>query len=132
MEIEEEDFERPASVSSISKVLEKVKVDSTPTAEKELDFAANGMVASPADLHSPAQSSGPSSPSQRRRTGSRGETGRADNFKEYLLGSERISSPISMGEETDEDDEEASGLEIHGLGIRDEPRTPTQTGFGIE
>lgn len=38
MQIEEEDFERPMSVGSFSKLLEKVKVDSTPTAEKELDF----------------------------------------------------------------------------------------------
>lgn len=40
MEIEEEDFERPVSVGSLSKLIEKVKVDSTPTAEKELDFGS--------------------------------------------------------------------------------------------
>ncbi|KAG9867432.1 hypothetical protein KCV02_g23886, partial [Aureobasidium melanogenum] len=38
MEIEEEAFERATSVGTLSQLIEKVKLDSTPTAEKELDF----------------------------------------------------------------------------------------------
>lgn len=38
MNIEEEDFERPVSVGDFSKLIEKVRIDSTPTAERELDF----------------------------------------------------------------------------------------------
>ncbi|KAL1302512.1 hypothetical protein AAFC00_002899 [Neodothiora populina] len=44
MEIKEEVFERPISVGSLSKIIERVKIDSTPTAEKELDF---GFVPTP-------------------------------------------------------------------------------------
>lgn len=40
MEIDEEEFERPDSgAGSLSGMLEKVKLDSTPTAEKELDMS---------------------------------------------------------------------------------------------
>lgn len=114
MEIMEEDFERPASIGDLSKVLEKVKIDSTPTAEKELDF---GPVFSPdfSSVGSPEfldEEVGLGSPSMR--GGLRG-----GGMEEAHI--DDVVSPV---------DEEGEVLEL-GLGIRgnDEPRTPTQARF---
>ncbi|KAL9090141.1 MAG: hypothetical protein Q9165_005421 [Trypethelium subeluteriae] len=38
LDIPEEDFERPSSVASLGKLLEEVKIDTTPTMEKDLDL----------------------------------------------------------------------------------------------
>jgi hypothetical protein len=38
MDVDEEDFERPDTASSLGKILEKVKIESTPTAEKDVQL----------------------------------------------------------------------------------------------
>lgn len=38
MDVDEEDFERPDTASSLGKIIERVKIESTPTAEKELQL----------------------------------------------------------------------------------------------
>jgi hypothetical protein len=38
MDVDEEDFERPDTASSLGKILEKVKIESTPTAEKDIQL----------------------------------------------------------------------------------------------
>lgn len=108
MEIEEEDFERPASVSSLVKVLEKVKYDSTPTAEKELNFnaaAGDSLVAA------------------------EGLEGLEDEdpdvrFKHFLLESGTCSP-----EEMRSPDEMERSLEIAFPTRGEDPGTPTQQGF---
>jgi len=42
MEVDDEEFERPDTAASLSKIVEKVKLESTPTAEKDLQL---GVVA---------------------------------------------------------------------------------------
>ena len=49
MEIEDEKFERPGSVGSIGKMLEQVKIDTTPKAD--LDTGRVGYFDSPQDEH---------------------------------------------------------------------------------
>lgn len=40
MDVDEEDFERPDTAASLGKIIEKVKIESTPTAEKDLQLGA--------------------------------------------------------------------------------------------
>ncbi|KAI9714779.1 MAG: hypothetical protein M1820_000068 [Bogoriella megaspora] len=58
LDIPEEDFERPSSVGSIGKLLEKVQADSTPTIEEELDI---GVIAAlrAAEMENDADTSDP-------------------------------------------------------------------------
>ncbi|PSK55651.1 hypothetical protein B9Z65_4529 [Elsinoe australis] len=183
MEIVEEDFERPDSVGSLGQVLERVKNEATPTAERRhLDFDTLGGAESDADSH--AGSHAGSQPSSNRgslngdmpgiRTttlsmdeliaqasrieGLGGGAGEAasptiaaaaalsvalgNGYADSELGSP-VSPTSSRGgwgrvqeeEEEEEEDGEVGGLEIHGLGIRDEGavggRTPTREAFGL-
>ncbi|OAL50916.1 leucine rich repeat protein-like protein [Pyrenochaeta sp. DS3sAY3a] len=40
MDVDEEDFERPDTATSLAKIIEKVKIESTPTTEKDLQLGA--------------------------------------------------------------------------------------------
>jgi len=137
MEIEEEDFERPSS-DSLSKVLEKVKIESTPTAEKELDFgtmhnllrssdAAEGRNSSVSEASVVRSPEAPSLPLPV--SGAVGES-----FKDFLLSSTSESPELDEGSNVDDEEGDESpadgdgGLEIHGLGIK----TPTRTAFARE
>jgi hypothetical protein len=46
MDVDEEDFERPDTASSLGKILERVRIESTPTTEKDLQL---GMPTPPSD-----------------------------------------------------------------------------------
>lgn len=41
MDVDEEDFERPDTATSLGKIIEKVKIESTPTVEKDLQLGAS-------------------------------------------------------------------------------------------
>ncbi|KAH8733218.1 leucine rich repeat protein-like protein [Phaeosphaeriaceae sp. PMI808] len=41
MDVDEEDFERPDTASSLAKIIERVKIESTPTTEKDLQLGAS-------------------------------------------------------------------------------------------
>ena len=116
MEIEEEKFERPTSVGSIGKMLEQVKYDTTPKAEKEQYFD------SPLD----GASDLPHSPLQRSATM---ETDKHSvSFKHFILesgphtpGGSSLDLPTSLGQFSISDTDLERAF--------DEPRTPTQKAF---
>lgn len=131
MDIMEEDFERPSTGSAplgLSEVLEKVKIDSTPTAEKELDFSAG--ITQDVDEED-------ITPSKKNSNGIGTSNGKAPlhidigagepiAFERFLGdGEDEVTSPSDLVRSPDD---ENGGLEL-GLGIRDEPRTPTQSRF---
>lgn len=107
MEIQEEEFERPASVGSLSKVLERVKYDSTPRAEKELDFGPDFN--DDPDIGSLIH----------------GDNDNTASFEKFLLDS-GSSSPT---ETRSPDEMRSPDLEMAFSQRGDEPETPTQKGF---
>nr|POE65226.1 isoform 2 of capping protein, arp2/3 and myosin-i linker protein 2 [Quercus suber] len=108
MTIEDEKFERPSSVASISKMLEQVKYDTTPRVEKAMYFDS---------LTSSAENAAPLP-----------ETDKTTSFKSFLLG----STPT-----TPELDDENVTAEMRQLSFDsplvadDGPSTPTQSRFRI-
>lgn len=146
LNVQDEDFERPSSVGSLTGVLEKVKIDSTPTVERrDLDFPSMSAPASPTHRRNHSAVSNIDSLDERL-TRALGPTPsmelRLDTGGSLYNGQiESPSSPASPAwevEDQDEDEEGAAkspvddeGLEIHGLGIRDELRTPTKDAFGL-
>lgn len=109
MEIEDEKFERPESAGSIGKVLEQVKYDTTPRAEKELYFD------SPQEQDSPADAREFGSPVDRKR---------AMSFKQFILESGPTTPDLEDG------DGRMKQLKIDtNFGQMEEPRTPTQKAF---
>ncbi|KAF2151125.1 RNI-like protein [Myriangium duriaei CBS 260.36] len=124
--VQDEDFERPASVGSLGAVLEKVKIDSTPTAERQgMDFTGHGRNRSVASLDERLQRA-------------LQPLGALDLRLDTGVFADGAASPMSPASPTwDGEDEETKspvddeGLEIHGLGIRDEMRTPTKDAFGL-
>ena len=139
MEIEEEDFERPMSVGSLAKLIEKVKYDSTPTAEKDLDF---GLHLSTANVSSVSVTT----PEPPQLELSHLHDPSTTSFQQFVLegnGSEG-SSPEEENRSPDEGLEMGGGGGVrgnngvrtthHGLGLEiyqgtGEQRTPTQQGF---
>ena len=118
MEVEDEKFERPESVGSIGKMLEQVKIDRTPRAEKK------GYFNSPPTVQEP-----PADPSFALQT-----TTPWDDEKHWLS-----VSQSALGGSTDDrtSDSETSSLESGTQQLRIEtkldrfegPRTPTQKAF---
>jgi len=144
MEISEEEFERPESVSTLGKVLEKVRADTTPTVEKEIDFLnlpGLSISGDDDDLRSvtrqqaleqaqPGQHRGPD-PSLT--TDEREVLMSHDRFflerDQYGNELQRSESPGPFADPVSPMEcDPADGLEM-GLGIREGPRTPTQQTF---
>ena len=127
MHIEEEDFERPESVGSLSKLIEKVKFDSTPTAEKELDFGMTGSLSTEDGVCSVATPEPPQLELPHL------EDDVPMSFQHFLFTSNDGNSP----DENQSPDEvlELSMSKVklaHGLGLEydfEQQRTPTQQGF---
>jgi len=143
MEIREEDFERPESVSSLGKVLERVKADTTPTAEKEIDFLnlpGLSLAASEGDSRPVTRQAAPPD----KRPGLRGGADLSIKTDEHdlMTGHDRFyldedqypamqptESPGPYFEPVSPiEDDGTGGLEM-GLGIREGPGTPTQQTF---
>ncbi|KAF2226671.1 leucine rich repeat protein-like protein [Elsinoe ampelina] len=176
MEIQEENFERPDSVGSLGQVLERVKMEQTPTAERKMDFdSASSTGGAEADRYGSISSSSIDSRSRTSSTTGEGITRTTLSMDELIAQASRIeglgmgangsstsptvaaaaalsvalgnypsntSTPVSptsnssvlWGKVDEEDEEDGEGLEIHGLGIRDEGldgRTPTRAAFGV-
>ena len=174
MQIEEEDFERPTDgvgvggAEELEQVLEKVRHESTPTAEKELDFGMGGASAGVGSRGGTAGQANGQNQGQGQAAQSVSATDlersqlppmpypRQDvkeSFKEFLLATSKTGSAGANGsdgegmtspEEDDDEEEggeddvdgdgdaaEADALAIHGLGIRDDMRTPTRATFSL-
>ncbi|RMZ16298.1 hypothetical protein D0860_01112 [Hortaea werneckii] len=110
MEIEDEGAERPDSVGSLGKVLEQVKYDTTPRAEKPLYFEPQDIEAA----HAPHDSAGPLDEKQ------------SMSFKQFILD----SGPPSPATEDDDDDDhiQMKKLRVHSV-PPSEPGTPRQSGI---
>ncbi|GAB7347841.1 hypothetical protein MBLNU459_g5375t1 [Dothideomycetes sp. NU459] len=146
MEIEEEEFERPSSIGSLSKLIEKVKLESTPTVERDLDFGAGAGAGAPIIRYpEPPRSRSSTANSSSSRVSpippqidmprfDENETS-TGSFKHFLLGSENNSPEETRSRSSGEEDMSSPVLEMHpvglGLGISgDSPaRTPTQRTF---
>ncbi|KAG9514631.1 leucine rich repeat protein, partial [Aureobasidium melanogenum] len=153
MEIEEEAFERATSVGTLSQLIEKVKLDSTPTAEKELDFGDGydlsevSVVGSEDGMQPQAGLRLSLPPRLQLRHDVEEDEQPSVSFKQFLLGHHDISSPegtvdgvSSSGAATEGEDSELSSpvLEmgkpalkgLAGLGINQgDLKTPTQKSF---
>lgn len=115
MQIEDEAYERPSSVGSMTKMLERVKNDTTPRNEKPLYFDD-----SPQNLHAPAGAFA-ETPARLAVPESKGMS-----FKQFILESEP-GTP-----DTDEMTASMKQLRVEtSLDHMDEPRTPTQAGFTV-
>lgn len=114
MEVEDEKFERPGSVGSIGKMLEQVKYDTTPKAERPAYF----------------ESATPDMPGQTTSAGDENEKSQERhslNFKQFILDSDTSDSD-DWGEDVEENVRQLR-LDREGL---EEPRTPTQQAFRAE
>ena len=113
MEVEDEKFERPQSVGSIGKVLEHVKSETTPRAEKDEYFQDSG---SPPPLPVASKTI-----MQEKQAGGLSLT-------QFILGGETegTESPESLGEVEGRTRELRLDSTMEGL---EEPKTPTQAGF---
>ncbi|KAI4723565.1 leucine rich repeat protein [Aureobasidium sp. EXF-10727] len=153
MEIEEEAFERATSVGTLSQLIEKVKLDSTPTAEKELDFGDEyrlpelSLVGSQDGLQPPEGLKLSLPPRLQLRHDVEEDEQQSFSFKQFLLGRQDMSSPEDMvdgvsssGAATEGEDSElpspvlemgGPGLKgLAGLGINQgDLKTPTQKSF---
>lgn len=108
MEVEDEKFERPQSVSSIAKVLEAVKMDTTPRAEKDVYFEtpdASTLPPPPAIVH---------------------EKGGGVSFKHFILEGSGPGTPDSFTEVEARARQLRLDSTLEGL---EEPKTPTQGFF---
>ena len=109
MTVEDEKFERPESVGSLGKVLEQVKFDTTPRAEKELYFDQPQEATPPHDAH---DSAGPLDEKQ------------AMSFKHFIL-----DSGPATPESIDGDNHlKQLRLDTHPENL-EEPSTPTRHNF---
>ncbi|CAK4017834.1 Hypothetical predicted protein [Lecanosticta acicola] len=113
MEIEEEKFERPSSVGSIGKMLEQVKYDTTPKAEKAQYFDSPLDAPPPPDL--------PNCSLQRSTTLENGDK-HSVGFKHFIL----ESGPQTQDLATALSQYTTSDTSVDAF---DEPRTPTQKAF---
>jgi hypothetical protein len=119
LQVEDEKFERPDSVGSIGKVLQQVKHDTTPRAEKPLYFdqneVAHGEMTEKDPAADPHDSAGPLDEKQQM------------SFKQFLLG----SGPTTPDYESEGDMEaKMKRLKLDtNLDGLEEPRTPTQKAF---
>ncbi|PNS18614.1 hypothetical protein CAC42_5153 [Sphaceloma murrayae] len=158
MEISEEEFERPDSVGSLGQVIERVKSEATPTAERQLHFPTETTDAG-AEVLMTAGGRGDEVTNTTfsmdeliaqaaRIEGLGGEEGSpsvaAAAALSVALGAgygtdSELGSPVSEASrgwatvEEEDEEEEGGGLEIHGLGIREDldGRTPTREAFGV-
>lgn len=143
MEIEEEEFERPSSVGSLSKLIERVRLESTPTAEKELDFGSHATLEPPRSNISNGSTTSIVSPVPPQLEIPRFDDDDEDEsktpgragFNRFLLGSGG-SSPEESRSRSSTEDRTSPVLEMQmhpgfGLGISGETsvRTPTQQKF---
>ncbi|CAD0090461.1 unnamed protein product [Aureobasidium vineae] len=153
MEIEEEAFERATSVGTLSQLIEKVKLDSTPTAEKELDFGDEyrlpelSLVGSQDGMQPQEGLKLSLPPRLQLRHDVEEDEQSSFSFKQFLLGRQDMSSPEEMvdgvsssGAATEGEDSElpspvlemgGPGLKgLAGLGINQRDlKTPTQKSF---
>jgi len=154
MEIEEEAFERTTSVGTLSQLIEKVRLDSTPTVEKEIDFGEGGYALpelSVVDNESDTQAQEGLRLSLPPRLQLRHDVEEDEqpsvSFKQFLLGRHDMSSPEDMvdgvsssGAATEGEDSELPSPELEmggpapkglaGLGINQgDLKTPTQKSF---
>lgn len=118
MEIEDEKFERPGSVGSIGKMLEQVKYDTTPKAERDAYFD------SPMDA--------PEQQSQMTMPGSENEKPQERSnvsYKQFIL-----ESDLADPDELDWNEEVEENLRQLRLDadLQEEPRTPTQKAFCVD
>lgn len=116
MEVEDEKFERPQSVSSIGKVLEHVKSETTPRAEKEEYFQGDG-VAPPMPVGAKTLAPPPT-------------IGGQVTFKQFLLGGEGEDLGPETPDSFMEVEARARGLKLDPMDA-EEPKTPTQAGFNV-
>ncbi|THX10744.1 leucine rich repeat protein [Aureobasidium pullulans] len=153
MEIEEEAFERTTNVGTLSQLIEKVKLDSTPTAEKELDFG-NGyglpepnVVEEEDDMQQREGLRLSLPPRLQLRHDVEEDEQPSVSFKQFLLGHHEMSSPEDMVDgvssssaATEGEDSELPSpvLEMGGPGVKGlaglginqgDLKTPTQKSF---
>jgi hypothetical protein len=154
MEIEEEAFERATSVGNLAQLIEKVRLDSTPTVEKEIDFGDVGyalpeltLVGSEGDMRSQDGLRLSLPPRLQLRHDVEEDEQPSVSFKQFLLGRHELSSPEDMvdgvsssGAATEGEDSELPSPELEmsgpglkglaGLGINQgDLKTPTQKSF---
>ncbi|KAK5134813.1 hypothetical protein LTR08_006045 [Meristemomyces frigidus] len=107
MEVEDEQFERPGSVGSIGKMLEQVKYDTTPRAEKDLYFdSPQEAVGSAHDSAEPLNDR------------------QAISFKQFILDSEPTTPDFVV-----DDRMKQLRLNTTNPDQPEDPGTPTQEGF---
>lgn len=114
MEVEDEKFERPGSVGSIGKMLEQVKYDTTPKAERPEYF--DDSTDAP-EMPSQATASGATEKPQERH---------GISFKHFLL--EADSPDMDQGEWGEGVEENVRQMRRDN-DVLEEPRTPTQSAF---
>jgi len=114
MEVEDEKFERPASVGSIGKMLEQVKYDTTPKAERP-EYFDEPMDAS--EMPSTAGSAR-DKPQERQNI----------SFKHFILDTD--ASDLDEGEWGEDVEENVRRLHRNAE-FPEEPRTPTQKAFRV-
>ncbi|KAF2720589.1 hypothetical protein K431DRAFT_226152 [Polychaeton citri CBS 116435] len=124
----EDEVDRPDSVGSISKMLQQVKYDTTPRAEKPLYFDSATLDAGGTGCStsgSDADSDPPTTPEERRPSLLK-EKGSAISFKQFLIGSDSKS----LHELEDEDAQSGLGhltIATHSVYDEEDPNTPTRT-----
>lgn len=110
MEISDEKFERPESVSSVGKLLEQVKHDTTPRKEKESYFEM-GMVDGAPTVGAPC-------------TSLTADEKHGMRFERFLIDTSDSSTPNSSVENLNR-----RTRQIHVGTDMEEPKTPTQSSF---
>ncbi|KAF4555428.1 Hypothetical protein D9617_2g053870 [Elsinoe fawcettii] len=99
MEIQEENFERPDSVGSLGQVLERVKMEQTPTAERRMDFDSHYAASADSRTGSVASSSAGGTGRSRANTGtSDGITRTTLSMDELIAQASRIEG-LGVGED---------------------------------
>ena len=109
MEVEDEQFERPGSAGSIAKMLDQVKYDTTPRAEKDRYFDSPQHENDPSGAHYSPELS---------------KARRDMNLKQFILDSEPTTPDADV-------DDRLKQLKLNTTNPDqlDDPGTPTQKGF---
>lgn len=125
MEVEDEKFERPESVGSISKVLQQVKFDTTPKAERPLYFDQLGLGGD--DTTNTTTTTITASASAGAPTTDAGDRF-GYSFKQFIFDSDPSTPADSDEEFVDESKQSGNPAAVDQAS---QPGTPTQLGFAV-